>query len=174
MFSTTPLKGSSDGIEALKIVKEQFKDLPVICFGTDPPPAWIPEWVEYHRNPSQEFIVREIYNRSSIFLSPSWMEGFGFPPAEALGCGCAVVTTDSGGVREFIEHGRTGLLSSPKDPTALAENLCMLLRNEALRVRLAEAGNTFIQQLNWSHNAALLENVIMQRLENPKERMSIL
>lgn len=174
MFSTTPLKGSRDGIEALKIVKKQFSDLPVVFFGTDPPPAWIPEWVEYHRNPDQEFIVREIYNRSSIFLSPSWMEGFGFPPAEALACGCAVVTTDSGGVREFIEHGKTGLLSSPKDPEALAGNLCMLLRNEASRVRLAEAGNTFIQQLNWPRNAALLENAIMQRFGNAKERMSVL
>ncbi|MDE3178648.1 MAG: glycosyltransferase family 4 protein [Acidobacteriota bacterium] len=164
MFSTTPLKGSADGIEAVRIARNRFPDLRVVFFGTSQRPAWIPEWVDYHRNPAQDFLVSEIYNRSSIFLSPSWTEGFGLTPAEAAACGCAIVTTDSGGVRDFISHGVTGLLSPARDPRSLAENLCNLLEDETSRVRLAEAGNVFIRQFTWERNTTLLENVISQGL----------
>lgn len=171
MFSTTPLKGSSDGLKALELAREQFPDLQVVLFGTPRRPARIPAWMTYYRSPAQEFLVSEIYNKSSIFLSPSWTEGFGLPPAEAAACGCAVVATDSGGVREFIKPGVTGLLSPPKDPEALAENLCLLLGNEKLRIRLAQSANALIRQFTWQHNSALLDTAIRLRLRKSEQKM---
>jgi glycosyltransferase involved in cell wall biosynthesis len=162
-FSPGSVKGPADGVHALKIAKARFPDLRVVMFGTvRRRESWIPEWVEYHHTPPQDFIVGEIYNRSSVFLSSSWSEGFALPPAEAACCGCAVVATDSGGIRDFIQHGQTGLLSPPKEPVALAENLCLLLGNEELRVTLARAAHKGMVPFTWERSADLLEEFLTQ------------
>jgi glycosyltransferase involved in cell wall biosynthesis len=160
VFSAEQIKGSADGIVALEIVKRRFPDLKAVFFGTDRHRRSIPAWVQYYRTPPQHFIIHEIYNNSGVFLSPSWAEGFALPPAEAACCGCAVVATDSGGIREFIHHGVTGLLSPARDPKALAENLCLLLENDSLRVQLAKACNSFVRRLSWDKSADLLQDFI--------------
>lgn len=159
-FSTLPVKGSADGIRALEIAKRGFPDTKIIFFSTSRRQPWIPKWVEYHRNPPQNFIVNEIFNRSSIYLCPSLSEGWPLPPAEAAACGCAVVSTGNGGVREYMEHGVTGLLSPPGDPERLAENLCRLLGDDDLRIRLAKALNSFVSRLSWERSADLMEDFI--------------
>lgn len=156
MCALSPLKGAADGIEAMRICRHQFPSTQFICFGITPRPKWVPEWVTYYRDPSQDFLIREIYNNSAIFLSASWLEGFALPPAEAAACGCALVSTDSGGVRDFIVHGVSGLLSPPKEPRSLADNLCLLLGNDDLRMRLARAGHGAVQKLTWDWSAQLM------------------
>ncbi|MGA9526824.1 MAG: glycosyltransferase family 4 protein, partial [Terriglobales bacterium] len=160
MFSTEEFKGSRDGLKALAIARRIFPDLEAVLFSTSRRQSWVPGWVEYFRNPPQNFIVNEIFGGSSVFLCPSLSEGWGLPPAEAAACGCAIVSTDNGGIREFLEHRVTGLLSPPADPESLAENLCLLLENESLRIRLAEAGNKYVSQLNWDKSADLMEDFV--------------
>jgi glycosyltransferase involved in cell wall biosynthesis len=159
-FSLVEVKGAADGIKALEIAKVEYPDMRASLFGSGRRASWIPKWIEYFRDPTQDFIVKELYNNSSIVLSPSWAEGFALPPAEGAACGCAIVATDSGGIRDFVDNGVTGLLSPARDPTALAANLSLLLGNEDLRVRLAKAGKTFVTRLNWERSANLLEEFI--------------
>jgi glycosyltransferase involved in cell wall biosynthesis len=120
--------------------------------------------MEYAQDPPQERIVQEFYNGSSIVVSPSRAEGFAFPPAEAAACGCAIVATDSGGLRDFVENGVTGLLSPPEDPQALARNICALLGDDDLRVRLARAGNKFVvENLDWERSTSQLERFLCNK-----------
>ena len=177
VFSPAPIKGSADGIEAIRIAKAKYPDLAVVFFSASRRTSSVPNWVSYYRNPSQEFIINEIYNKSQIFLAPSLTEGWGLPPAEAACCGCALVATDSGGVREYIEDGVTGLLSPPKDPVQLARNLCLLLENEGLRQRLASNANRAVRQFSWERSASFLEQFLLERVtppagEFPKYEMS--
>ncbi|HXM96211.1 MAG TPA: glycosyltransferase family 4 protein, partial [Candidatus Dormibacteraeota bacterium] len=173
LFSLTQIKGSADGIKVLTIAKEKYPDLKAVLFGTPRRQAGIPNWVEYHQNPPQEFIVNQIYNNSSVFLSPSWSEGFALPPAEAAACGCAIAATDSGGIRDFIEDGVTGLLSAPKVPAALADNLCQLLENENLRVQLAKGCNSLISRFSWEQNTDKLETFICNVIDERRHGMKI-
>jgi glycosyltransferase involved in cell wall biosynthesis len=170
IFSHVPFKGSKDGIAAIEMAKKKHRDLDVVFFGTGRHAGWIPKWIPYYRNPPQDFIVDEIYNKSRVFLSPSLSEGFALPPAEAACCGCAIVATDSGGIADFVEDGITGLLSPPADPKALGENLCRVLDDEQLRVRLAEAAARQLMTFTWKKNAQLMETFItssrkMEQLE---------
>jgi glycosyltransferase involved in cell wall biosynthesis len=160
LFSTVPLKAAADGVRALQIARRRFPDLQAVLFGTDKRQRWIPAWITYMRDPSQERIIKDVYNGSSIILSSSLTEGFPLPPGEGAASGCAIVTTDSGGVRDYVEHGVTGLLSPPSDPAALAENLCLLLGNDELRIKLAKACNSCIRRFNWEHSTDLLEKFI--------------
>lgn len=160
MYSKVPFKGAADGIKALEIARAKHPNLKAIFFGASIFRRGVPSWIEYHTNPPQDFIVNEIYNNSSIFLCPSVSEGFALPPAEAAACGCAIVATDCGGIRDFIENGTTGLLSSPRDPEALAANLCLLLENESLRMQFANAANRSISRLDWERSTDLMEEFL--------------
>jgi glycosyltransferase involved in cell wall biosynthesis len=163
MCSPVPFKGSKDGIAALEIAKKQFPDLRVVLFGNSRRSPWIPQWMTYARDPQQNWIVEELYNRSSIILSSSVTEGFALPPAEGAACGCAVVGTDSGGIRDFVQHGVTGLLSPPENPQALANNICLLLGNDHLRIRLAQSANERIKGFTWERSSDLLGEFITDK-----------
>jgi glycosyltransferase involved in cell wall biosynthesis len=165
LFATASIKGAAEGIEALNIARQKYPDLQASFFGLNILRRGIPKWIEYYRNPPQEILIGEIYNRSSIYLAPSWTEGSPLPPAEAACCGCALVTTDIGGFREYVEHGVTGLLSPPKDPKALAENLFLLLGDEELRVRLAKAANNYVSHFNWERSTDLLEDFVTKAVQ---------
>jgi glycosyltransferase involved in cell wall biosynthesis len=169
MCSHVGLKGSKDGIAALQLAKKEFPDLRVALFGNGYRPSWVPEWMSFAQDPPQQHLVEQLYNGSSIMLSPSLAEGFGFPPAEGAACGCAIVATDIGGHREFIENAVTGLLSPPRDPAALGRNLCTLLANDEIRIRLAQAANESIKKFTWERSADMLEAFAFQALERRPE-----
>ena len=161
MYSVQDWKGSRDGLRALAIIKEGRPDLRAVLFGTPRRCVSIAEWIEYRQNPPQAELVNEIYNGSSIYLCASWSEGFSLPPAEAMACGCAVATTDCGGIREFAEHEVTALISAPRDPESLARNIARLLRDDGLRQRLAKAGHERIQNFTWERSTDQLEQFIL-------------
>jgi glycosyltransferase involved in cell wall biosynthesis len=80
------------------------------------------------------------YNRCDIFVFASRSEGFGLPPLEAMACGCAVITTDCGGVRDFVRADGNALLVPVADAGALARALERLVEDGLLRRRLAAEG----------------------------------
>ena len=169
MCSHVGFKASKDGIAALQLAKKEFPDLRVALFGNGYRPAWVPEWMSFAQDPPQQHLVEQLYNGSSIMLSPSLAEGFGLPPAEGAACGCAIVATDIGGHREYIENAVTGLLSPPQDPGALARNLCTLLANDDIRIRLAQAANESIKKFTWERSTDLLEAFAFQAVERRPE-----
>ena len=173
MCSAVSFKRCLDGIKAIQIAKKQFPDLNVVLFGNGRRPEWVPEWMSYWRDPPQTRIVEEFYNNSSIVLSSSLAEGFALPPAEGAACGCAVVATDSGGIRDFVQNGVSGLLSAPGDPKALAENLCLLLGNDDLRIRLARAANRSVARFTWKKSVDLMESFLdrVTRRQHVPERL---
>lgn len=163
-FGTVGYKTPEVGVRALEIVKQHYPSVIVGFFGQRVErPAGIPSWASYRGHvPGEELLG--IYNGSSIFVCCSAAEGFGLPPAEAMACGCAVASTDCGGVREFAEHGLTALLSPPGNPEELAKNILRLLEDEGLRVRLAREGNKRIRAFRWERCADLLEGFIKARI----------
>jgi glycosyltransferase involved in cell wall biosynthesis len=155
-------KGSQDGIEALKLVKEKFPDLEAVFFSVFSPDEDIPAWVEFYENPKPTQMV-ELYNSCRIFLHPSWSEGWPLPPAEAMACGCALVTTDSLGVREYALHEKTALISEPKNPEKLSHNIIRMLRDNDLRISLAESGHKFIKNFTWEKAVNEFEKVLLNQ-----------
>lgn len=62
--------------------------------------------------------IPDLLHQADIFILSSRYEGFGLVVAEAMACGCFVVATDCGGVKEVL--GDTGILVPPSDHKALA------------------------------------------------------
>ncbi len=149
-------KGTREGLAALAQVQARVPQLRVTLFGVeDPQPGELPGWVRFERLPSKERL-RALYNEAAIFVSPSWAEGWALPPAEAMQCGCATVLTDIGG-HEYAIHGKTSLLSPPKDIDHMAQNIETLMKDRDQRLRLAHAGVSEMQQYTWSRATSKIE-----------------
>jgi glycosyltransferase involved in cell wall biosynthesis len=172
LYHPHPVKGTLDGIKALSIAKREVPELRAVLFGTPPAKIDVPGWVEYRRLPKQEEL-RACYNRSSIFLSPSCLEGWPLPPAEAMLCGAALVATDIDGHREYAVHDRTALLSPVKSPGELASNILWLIRNPQFRVTLAKRGNEYIQKFRWASSVDLLEAELVKKITQNRRAMHV-
>ncbi|MBM4210864.1 MAG: glycosyltransferase family 4 protein [Gammaproteobacteria bacterium] len=84
---------------------------------------------------------RPAYAAMDIVALPSAQaEGFGLVVLEAMAMGCPVVATAIGGPLSIVAEGETGFLVPPGDAVALADKLEVLLRDSALRERMAAAG----------------------------------
>ncbi len=84
-----------------------------------------------------------LYQRASALVVPSVDEGLGLVAVEALLCETPVVAFDSGGLRELIQHEKTGLLVKPGDRAALANALDDLLSREGRGSQLGRAGRIY-------------------------------
>jgi len=78
-----------------------------------------------------------------VFVMPSRTEGLGLAVLEAFHAGTCVVATSAGGIPELVIGGRTGLLSPPGDPAALAANLALAIADRRLRQSLAREARNF-------------------------------
>lgn len=75
----------------------------------------------------------ELYSRSTVVVIPSIFEQFGLVALEAMACGCPVVASDVGGLRDTVVPGVTGELFAADDAEALANILAGYLRNPCRR-----------------------------------------
>lgn len=89
--------------------------------------------------------------RAYLFLS--YMEGFGFPPLEAMQLGVPVVCSHRSSLPEVV--GEAGLLVDPDDPEAVAEALVRATEDQALRQGLIQKGYENIRRFSWESRTDL-------------------
>lgn len=73
----------------------------------------------------------ELYNCSDVFIFPSLYEGFGFPPLEAMVCGCPVITSNTSSLPEVV--GDAAIMVDPSDLNEIAKKTILLLKNQKIR-----------------------------------------
>ncbi len=154
------IKGTKDGLAALEIVRGQHPDLQAVLFGTSPRADEIPDWIEYEYRPAPESL-QALYNSCQVYLHPSRREGWGLTAAEAMACGCALVSAENGGVHEFATGGESALLAPVKSPSLLARQVTRLLEDDALRHRLAQKGSEQVRRFTWDRAVNSLEQLLL-------------
>lgn len=87
-------------------------------------------------------------NRAALLLCTPRLEPFGFGVLEANACGLPVVAVAEGGLRETVDHARTGLLVDP-EPESIAKAVGQLLGDPALARKMGETGVAYVAQ-NWA------------------------
>lgn len=91
---------------------------------------------------------------ASVFVFPSYYEGFGLPPLEAMACGTPVVAGEVGSLREVL--GDAALLVPPDDTEALAVAIRRARTDEVLREQLRERGLDRAARFTWDAAAKQL------------------
>ena len=92
-----------------------------------------------------------LYNRTELFVFPSFYEGFGFPILEAFSCGAAVITSKTSSCLEIA--GDAALTIDPQDTRKIAEAMEQVLTDKTLNESLRKAGLKRAQEFSFERMA---------------------
>lgn len=98
-----------------------------------------------------------VLSMATLFAFPSWYEGFGLPPLEAMACGVPVVASDRGSLGEVL--GNAACTVAPEDPEDIARALAALLDDELARRALGACGPAQAARFDWGRSAETLLDV---------------
>ena len=88
-----------------------------------------------------------LYSGALAFVYPSFYEGFGLPPLEAMKCGTPVITSNASSLPEVV--GDAGIMVSPTDEDALCHAMLEIFRDSALRARMSERSLARAALFSW-------------------------
>lgn len=88
-----------------------------------------------------------IYNLADVFFFPSFYEGFGLPPLEAMQSGLPVVASNTSSLPEVIREG--GIMHGPKDYDGFAEDIIKLLEDKNFYDKMKGQGIETAQSFSW-------------------------
>jgi glycosyltransferase involved in cell wall biosynthesis len=94
---------------------------------------------------------RYIFNLASLFVYPSFFEGFGFPPLEAMSCGIPVITSNSSSLPEIV--GRAAVMIDPHKPDEIFQAMREILLSRELYEKLKKDGLQQAEKFKWKKTA---------------------
>lgn len=151
-------KGLSDLVESSGIVCKKYPDVRFILVGSGTILENLKKQVSKLKlednviftGSLRKLQILEYYQNATIFVLPSYREGFPTSLMEAMSCGIPSIATNVEGSAELIKDGENGLLVPPKNPEKLAESIIYLLENEGLRNTIgANARNHIVKNYDW-------------------------
>lgn len=108
---------------------------------------------ERHLDDRVEFVIdpddariRELYRSARLLLFPSYYEGFGWPPLEAMAWGCPVVCSRSGSLPEVA--GDAALTSEVDNEAELAAHCVRILTDQTMAEALVTAGHAQVDRFS--------------------------
>lgn len=147
-----PTKGYGTLLRALSIIKRKGIPFQAICCGEGSDRLKIEKiWAELGLQQEVHFVgfvhdITSVLGALDVFCLPSVNDCFSIALQEAMHACCPILTTNSGGTPEMIEHDYNGLLSAAGDAEGLATNLALVLHDNTLRQRLATNGKAYVDQ----------------------------
>ncbi|MCW1888628.1 MAG: glycosyltransferase family 4 protein [Candidatus Moranbacteria bacterium] len=93
-----------------------------------------------------------VYNLASVFVYPSFYEGFGFPPLEAMACGVPVIASHSSSLPEIV--GDAGILIDPYRPQEIFDAFEAILKDRELHETLRARGLERCVRYSWARTSS--------------------
>jgi len=109
-----------------------------------------------------------LYSSASVFIYPSFYEGFGFPPLEAMVYGLPVVCSNTSSLPEVV--GPAALMINPYQTEEIREALEMILRDDKIRTRLINEGYQRIKLFSWEKTATQYLQVFEEVYASQREK----
>ncbi len=159
--SFAPAKGWRVAIEALARLAEL--DLELIAIGSGDP-SWVRDLANATGSSDRLFLRAEranaqmpiLYQDADLVIAPSWREGFGLVPLEAMACGVPVVCSGVGGMADYIRDGVNARITPANDAKGLALAVREVLGDSALRGVLTKGGLSTASGLEVEDSAGVL------------------
>ena len=131
------------------------KNFYIVCFGGGP--CFREEMETYIQlgikeksiifvNGNDEYL-KNLYKSAEALVYPSLYEGFGIPPLEAMACGCPVISSNKGSLKEVI--GNASQLIDPKCPEEISKNIEKVLFSTSLKKKLVQKGIFRAKKFSW-------------------------
>lgn len=150
-------KGLPTLLEAFLMLRRERDDARLVIAGDGPRRAACERYVLRHAVPDVTFAgfvgaqaLPGYYAAADVFCAPSTgQESFGIVLLEAMASGLPIIASAIPGYSRIVTHGRHGLLLPPKDPSALARGLAVLLDDPVARRRMGRAGVVDARRYDW-------------------------
>ncbi|MDF9298573.1 glycosyltransferase family 4 protein [Geobacillus stearothermophilus] len=163
--SLNPNKNFQGIVKAIESLGNIGADI-VIAGGTNPKifsasNDSLPNTVRYIGYVTDEEL-KALYEKAAGFIYPSFYEGFGLPPLEAMACGCPVIVSNVASLPEVC--GDAALYVDPYSPEDIAEKIKLLLSDDKLREELKRKGLERAKLFSWEKCAKETIKVIEEVL----------
>ena len=112
-----------------------------------------------------------LYSGAMCFVYPSFFEGFGLPPLEAMKCGTAVITGDRTSLPEVV--GDSGVLVNPFDIDAISSAIATMVDDSSLRSSLRIKSLNRARIFDWRETARRTLEVYKQAADNVHSLASV-
>lgn len=152
-------------IKAFNKIKDKFKNLKLVIissytgYGSENVINLIEENrdnVIFIRSVSESDLIY-FYNSATLFVFPSFAEGFGLPVLEAMACGTPVLTSKISALTEV--GGDAVEYINPYDVENIAQKILNLLGDDKKRIMLSEKGIKQAGRFSWGKSASKLINI---------------
>jgi alpha-maltose-1-phosphate synthase len=166
-------KGVPDLIEAFKRVRHPKKHL---YFAGAISPE-MKRYLKYHPLPDgvnflghvPQSELKRIMSRSHVMVLPSIEEGLALVQAQALACGCPVISTWNTGAEDLFADGREGFIVPIRDPHAISEKIQLLADDPDLRSAMSELALERVMQMRgWNEYGERMALVMKEPIGGAK------
>ncbi|GAB4572078.1 MAG: glycosyltransferase family 1 protein [Anaerolineae bacterium] len=169
-----PRKNIPGLVRAYRLLRDEWPDAPPLVLAGRK--GWLSEEIETlvealaladhvrWRENIPQALMPGLYNGAAALIMPSFYEGFGLPPLEAMACGTPTIVANRSSLPEVV--GDAGILVNPDDPADIAAGLLRLLTDSALYERLRQAGLHRAQDFTWHKTALTVRDVYRQVLNS--------
>ena len=107
--------------------------------------------------------ITGFYKLATALVFPSFYEGFGLPPLEAMICNCPVISSTAASLPEAC--GDAALYFEPDNPVKIAEQMLKLISDKNLRDRLIKKGAENYKRFNRENLSKNLSKIISEVAE---------
>ncbi len=153
-----PRKNIEGLIKAFNLLEKQndLEGLHLVIVGS---PGWLYKNIygEAKNSPHKDKIIfknyiedgdrKFYYSLASVFVYPSFFEGFGFPPLEAMACGTPVVASFNSSLSEVV--GDAGLMIDPHSAVDISKAIINILKDSGLKEILVKKGIERAKSFTW-------------------------
>ncbi|MFD2616167.1 glycosyltransferase family 4 protein [Terrilactibacillus laevilacticus] len=102
--------------------------------------------------------LKALYENALCFVFPSFYEGFGLPPLEAMACECPVIVSKTSSLPEVC--GEAALYINPRKPTEIAQQIRKILSDHNLRKNLSRNSIKQSEKFTWEKGLKTIINEI--------------
>jgi len=101
-----------------------------------------------------DYDLAPFYQNASLFVYPSFMEGFGIPPLEAMQCGCPTLTSNTSSLPEVMQYQE--MMFDPRNTSEIAAKCLRILNDTAFKRDNLAKGAKNVKRFNWEASAKKL------------------
>ena len=163
-------KGHKYLINSMPKILEKFPDAKLVLTGEGPErknleseikSLELKESIELKGKLNAEQVQREL-SSAEAFVLPSIFEGQGIAILEAQASGVPVIASDTGGIPDIIEDGKTGILVEPKNSEQIANAVIKVFSDPNFTETLAYNALQEVKQYDWQNISRRIDKIYQQ------------